>query len=53
MPTTPANMDALRELRHHAHHPDLEDNRRLTPSRGIAEREGLRGTFEDRPPFEL
>ena len=53
LPTTPADVAALRALRPQARYSDLRDIDLLNPPKGFREREGLRKPFADWPPFEL
>jgi len=53
LPTTPADIEALRAARPQARLLDLRDVNRLAPPAGFKERPGLRKPFGDWPPFEL
>jgi hypothetical protein len=53
LPTTPADVEALRASRTRAAYSDLRDLERLAPPEGFRERDGLRNPFCDWPPFEL
>ncbi len=53
LPTTRADVEALRAARPQARYADLRDLRLLAPPEGFKECEGLRKPFGDWPPFEL
>jgi hypothetical protein len=53
LPTTPADVEALRAAGPQARLLDLKDINRLAPPEGFKERSGLRKPFGDWPPFEL